>query len=357
MNSQATSTVGEAWRVAMVVPLQGPGGVFGPACEAVSELAAHDLNVDGGVLGREVQIEVVDGGADPQLVARRIDQLITTGTIHAVSGWHISSVRNALAPVIAGRVPYAYPALYEGGERRRDIYCCGETPDRQIAPALRWLRENAGVRRWFIVGDDYVWPRSSVAAVREYARDLGLDLVGHRFVDLGRADMSEAVRAAMASECDAVLMLLVGQDAVEFNRACAALGAADSFLRFSPLMDESMLLGSGADGTRGLFVAASFFSSLVGANAMELTGRYHDLHGPTAPPLSGIAESCYEGLQLLSRLIHRSGQLTDIATSDRVSYDGPRGTVHYRADATVQPVHLAVADGYDFDVLTTLTAF
>ncbi|WP_264012625.1 substrate-binding domain-containing protein [[Mycobacterium] manitobense] len=355
MSSRTSRDAGELWRVAMVVPLQGPGGVFGPSCEAVSRLAVHDLNADGGILGREVQIELVDGGVAPDLVARRIDRLVTAGEVHAVSGWHISSVRNALAPVVAGRVPYAYPALYEGGERRRDIYCCGETPDRQIAPALRWLRDNAGARRWFIVGDDYVWPRSSLAAVRGYARDLDLDIVGRRFVDLGRAEMSGVVKAAMASGCDAVLMLLVGQDAVEFNRACAELGAADHFIRFSPLMDETMLLASGADANRGLFVAASFFRSMVGANAMDLLGHYRQMHGPQAPPLSGIAESCYEGMQLLSQLIHRSGELTDIASGDLVSYDSPRGTVHYHADATVQPIHLAVADGYDFDVLTTLT--
>jgi len=355
VNSHASSDAGDSWRVAMVVPLQGPGGVFGPSCEAVSQLVAHDLNVDGGVLGREVQIEVVDGGADPRLVAQRVDHLVTSGEVHAVSGWHISSVRNALAPVVAGRVPYAYPALYEGGERRRDIYCCGETPDRQVAPALRWLRDNAGVRRWFIVGDDYVWPRSSVAAVRGYAHDLDLEIVGRRFVDLGRAEMSAVVREAVSSRCDAVLMLLVGQDAVAFNRACAELGATESFLRFSPLMDECMLLASGIDATHGLFVAASFFRSMVGADALDLVGRYHRMHGAQAPPLSGIAEACYEGTKLLSRLIHRSGRLVDISTDDVVSYDSPRGTVQYHADATVQPVHLAVADGYDFDVLTTLT--
>jgi urea transport system substrate-binding protein len=134
------------------------------------------------------------------------------------------------------------------------------------------------------------------------------------------------------------------------------LEADQAFLRFSPLMDETMLMASGEGGTRGLFVAASYFRSMIGANAMELVGRYLNLHGVDAPPLSGIAESCYEGPQLLARLIHRAGRLTDVGTSDCVAYESPRGTVQFRADdATIQPVHLAVADGYDFDVLTTLT--
>lgn len=354
VNARSARVRAEQWRLAMVVPLQGPGGVFGPACEAVSQLVAHDINAAGGVLGREVHVEIIDGGADPAAVAREVDGLITAGSIDAVSGWHISSVRNALAPVVAHRVPYAYPALYEGGERRRDIYCCGETPDSQIAPALRWIRDNVGVRRWFVVGDDYVWPRSSMAAVRRYSRELGLQIVGRRFVDLGRADMAGVVGDALASGCEGVLMLLVGQDAVEFNRACAELGADESFVRFSPLMDESMLLASGEGGTRGLFVAASFFRSMVGAGPMDLLTRYQDLHGQNAPPLGGVAESCYEGPQLLARLIDRAGRLTEIASSERLSYETPRGTVQFAAEATLQPVHLAVADGFDFDVLTTL---
>jgi len=340
----------------MVIPLQGPGGVFGAACEAVSHLVARDLNAAGGVLGREVVIDFVDGGAAPARVAAEVGALIAAGRVDAVSGWHISSVRNALAPLVAGRVPYAYPALYEGGEGRPDIFCCGETPDRQISPALRWLRDNLGVRRWFVVGDDYVWPRSSMAAVRHYAHTLDLEIVGERLVALGSEDMLGVAGAALASGCNGVLMLLVGQDAIAFNRACAELGADDSFIRFSPLMDENMLLASGEEGTRGLFAAAAYFRSMVGAASMELIGRYREMHGTHAPPLSGVAESCYEGATLLAHLIAKAGRLTDIASPDRLSYESPRGTIHFEPHSTAQPVHLAAANTFDFDVLATLPA-
>jgi ABC-type branched-subunit amino acid transport system substrate-binding protein len=338
----------------MVIPLQGPGGVFGPACAAVSHLVARDLNAAGGVLGREVIVDIVDGGAAPSRVAADVNAMIAAGAVDAVSGWHISSVRNALAPIVAGRVPYAYPALYEGGEARPNIFCCGETPDRQISPALRWLRDNLGVRRWFVVGDDYVWPRSSMAAVRHYAHALDLDIVGERLVALGSDDMLRVAGEAMSSGCDAVLMLLVGQDAIAFNRACAELGAHESFLRFSPLMDENMLLASGAEGTCGLFAAAAYFRSMVSPASMDLIGGYREMHGPYAPPLSGIAESCYEGATLLAHLIAKAGRLGDIATSERLTYESPRGTIHFDPRSTVQPVHLAAANVFDFDVLATL---
>jgi hypothetical protein len=87
---------------------------------------------------------------------------------------------------------------------------------------------------------------------------------------------------------------------------------------------------------------------------MELIGRYRDLHGPHAPPLSGIAESCYEGATLLAHLIAKAGRLTDITAADRLSYESPRGTIHFDPQSTVQPVHLAAATAFDFDVLATL---
>lgn len=343
------------WRLGMVVPLQGPAGLFGPSCEAVGELVAHDLNAAGGVLGRQVRIEVVDGGAHPAAVAADVKRLIDEDRIDAVSGWHISSVRNALAPVVVGRVPYSYPALYEGGERRRGIYCCGETPDQQIAPALRWMRDNLGIRKWFVVGDDYVWPRTSLAEVRRYVRALSLDLVGGSFVALGHGDIDRLVDKVAQSRCDAVLMLLVGQDAVEFNRTFARRGLQDEKLRFSPLMDENMLIASGHDATRGLFVAASYFRSMVGRNSMELLDRYLDVNGSSAPALGSAAESCYEGAYFLAEMIRRAGDPLDIdAVADGVAYESPRGTVEFLEHRTSQPVHLAVASGVDFEIVTTL---
>ena len=346
----------DPWRIAMVIPLQGPAGLFGPSCEAIAELAAHELNAAGGILGREVALEIVDGGAAPSVVAGELDRLIAAGRVDAVSGWHISSVRNALAPVVAGRVPYAYTPLYEGGETRPGIFCSGETPRVQIAPALRWLRDNLGARRWFVVGDDYVWPRRSSAAIRRFAHELDLCITGEAFIELG-GDVATLVTRAAAARCDGVLMLLVGQDAVDFNRRFAALGLHDRLLRFSPLMEENMLLASGSSATAGLFVSAAYFRSMVNADAMDLLGRYVRLHGPDAPPLNNAAESCYEGLHTLAALTRRAGTggLTELnAAIDGVAYDGPRGTVEFHGQQAAQHVHLAAAAGLDFEVITRL---
>ncbi len=358
VRNTATRAEAEILRIAMVIPLQGPAGLLGPSCEAVTDLALHEFNGADGILGRQVAAEIVDGGAEPRAVAAEVGRLVASGAVHAVSGWHISSVRNALAPVLAGRVPYVYTALHEGGgEAGRGPLCTGETPHLQIRPALAWLRDNLGARRWFIVGNDYVWPRRTVRAVTRFAGELGLRVVGEHFVALGAGATARAIPLIERSGCDGVLMLLVGQDAAEFNRAFARHGLHERFVRFSAMLEENMLMASGHAATRNLFTAAAYFRSLANADTMDLLGRYTARHGRAAPPLNVAAESCYEGLNSLAQLARRAGSLRphDLdRVVDGVAYHGPRGTVEFHGRQAAQSVYLAVADGYDFNVIARL---
>lgn len=347
----------DAFRVGVVVPIQGPAGIFGPSCESVATLAAARTNAAGGVLGRPVEIQVIDGGATPRQVAGEVKRLTDAGALDAVTGWHISAVRHQLTKAIKGRIPYVYTSLYEGGETSPGVYCSGETPRNQLEPALRWMRDHAGIRTWCIVGDDYVWPRVSAAATRKYADELGLLIKDEIYVPYGTRDFTAPVERTMQSGADGVLMLLVGQDAVQFNRAFAARGLHEEMVRFSPLMEENMLLASGHAATQRLFVAASYFRSLATEGALELMGDYVRTFGPSAPPLNNAAESCYEGIQTLVSLAERAGSIETRqiqAVSETVGYDGPRGVMQMRRGHLTQQVYLAMADGYEFDVIAAL---
>lgn len=354
---ERSRNTGDAFRIALVVPIQGPAGMFGPSCEAVATLAASQVNESGGLLGRPVELHVVDGGARPSEVASEVALLLDTGLVDGVTGWHISAVRNQLTKVIEGRVPYVYTSLYEGGETTPGVFCVGETPQSQVEPALRWLRDMVGVRRWCIVGDDYIWPRASASATIGFARKLGLDIVDQVYVPFGTQDFSAAVEQTKKSSAEGVLMFLVGQDAVHFNRLFAREGLDEQMIRFSPLMEENMLLASGTSATKRLFVAASYFRSLATGGAMDLMGDYVAAFGSSAPPLNNMAESCYEGIQTLAALVRRAGSAQTrriLAVSESVGYDGPRGAMQMRDAHLSQQVHLALAEGFEFDVIGAL---
>ena len=347
----------EVLSVALVVPLQGPAGIFGPSCELCAQLAAAEINAGSGLLGREVRLRVVDGGGPPAAVAGQVDALISAGEADAVTGWHISAVRQAVAPRIAGRVPYVYTPLYEGGERSPWVFLTGETPVRQLRPALRWFAGELLVRRWVIVGNDYVWPRVSARSVRRFLQQLNGEVCDEIYVPLGTTDFGDVLARVAASRCHGVLMLLVGGDAVAFNRAFCRAGLDRDLIRFSPLMDENMLLASGPAATRALFAAAGYFGTLATAASLDFAGRYHTRFGPTAPALNSLGESCYEGIRLLAELARAAGSLDVrrlLAVCEGLGYDGPRGPVEIRERHLMPRVFLAVADGLEFDVLHRL---
>ncbi|MEU6277800.1 substrate-binding domain-containing protein [Streptomyces populi] len=359
LHSPEWSTVDDSTlNVALVYPMQGPAGIFGPACEACARLAAEEVNKAGGVLGKELRLLEVDGGARPEKVADEVGALVATGAVHGVTGWHISSVRQVVAPRIAHRVPYVYTALYEGGERTDGVFMTSETPDWQLQPAMRLLAGTRRVRRWFVVGNNYVWPRHTARAARRYARALrGGRVCGEAYLPLGTEDFVDVLRRIEHADADGVLMLLVGSDAVRFNRAFAASGLDQRCLRLSTLMDENMLMASGPGATGDLFSTAGFFASLADRNTLDFHGRYADRFGFEAPVPGSLGESCYEGVMLLASLIERARTLDVSAISaaaETVSYEGPRGLLHLHDRHVRQRIYLAEAAGPDFNVLARL---
>ena len=320
----------QALEIALLIPLHGSAGIYGPSCELCAELAAEEVNAQGGLLARPLRLRVVDASEPPRAVAATVRALVDSRSVDAVVGWHISAVRRAVAPAIAGRVPYVYTALYEGGEHSRGVFLVGETPGRQLLPAMRWLGDEHGVRRWCIVGNDYVWPRGTAAAAHRYAPLCNGQICDEVFVPLGTRAFGEVVRRVERQRADAVLMLLVGQDAVEFNRAFARAGLQDGCRRLSTLIEENTLLASGADSTAGICATAAYFESLLTPESMDFGRRYARRFGVDAPTLNSPAESCYEGILLLAALV-RSARRLDVdalcAVADHVSYAGPRGEV------------------------------
>lgn len=349
----------DAFRIGLAIPLQGPGGIFGPSCEAVAELAVAQLNATDGILGRRVEIEVLDAGAPVEEFCDRTLQSVQLGAVHAVVGWHISSVRQHMSPLLAQmNVPYVYTSLHEGAAGE-PVLCSGETPAVQVVPGLSWLREHLGLRRWAIVGSDYVWPRRTARAVHAYAEASDSKVVGEFYVRYGCRDFTGVLRNLDTSNADAVIMLMVGRDAVLFNRQFAANGMQERVVRFSPLMEENMLLASGGSATGNLYVAAAYFNSLATSSALDFTGAYLDRFGPHAPALNNAAESCYEGILALAASANTvqsvdSHQILAAIENRGVSYNGPRGTVHLGVGRSRQQVHIARADHYDFDVIGML---
>lgn len=343
--------------IALVVPLSGPAGMFGPSCETSAQMAVEDVNALGGVLDRPVRIHTVDAGAPLSALSNEIGRLISQQKVDAVVGWHLSNARQVITPHTAGRVPYVYTTFYEGGENTGGVYMVGETPRQQLFPALDWLRENRGLKRWCIVGNDYVWPRETARVTKDYMRQHGIDFLGEAFVPLGGRDFGDVLELIRTSRADGVLVLMVGADNAAFNRAFARAGLDQNHIRLSLMIGEDVLCASGSRGTEGLYTACGYFESVLTPENMGFGARYQRRFGNAAPALNNIGESCYEGLLLLSALAGTARSL-EVAAIDKVTstvaYQGPRGEVAMHGSHTVQPVYLAESHDLEFHVIAEL---
>ncbi len=344
----------QATRVGVVVPTSGTLGMLAPAALKCASLAVAELNTAGGILGRPVELVVVDGGRPAAAVAADVAGLVRDRALTAVVGTHASDVRVATVRAVGGMVPYVYTPPYEGGETTPGVFLLGETPDRQLRPVLHWLVERRRVRRWFLLGNDYVWPRRVHAAARRYLTAAGARVVAERHVPRGIADPAPLVEMVGAAGVDAVLLSLVGSDLVAFNRVFAASPYGGRVLRLCGALEENGLLGVGGDSSGELYAAMGYFAAVGTESSLAFGERYTARFGAHAPVLNGHGESCYDGVRLLAALAERARSLAPAAmdaVADGTTVVGGRGRVTVRDRHVDQPVYLARADGLDFDVV------
>lgn len=339
--------------IALVVPMQGPTGIYGPSCLAYGDLAVDQLNASGGIAGREVELVVVDAGRPAEAVAADVASLVVSGRVDAIAGWHISAVRQAITRRVGGQVVYAFAAMHEGSDDTPGVFMIGERPANQLLPAARWMRAQHGVSRWAVVGNDYVFPRVTVATARRALLETGSQIIQETFVPLGTADFAPVLAQLRHAEIDGVIMLLMGQDAVHFNRQFSRAGLSETLPRLSPAVEENTLLAGGTGANQQLYAAAAFFDTMRNTETDLLAQQYAARWGPYAPAANAVGQSCFEALHFLARLARQCGSLSVDAAArlpDGFFYESPRGLMRLRGNLVDQDVFVARADGMEFRV-------
>jgi ABC-type branched-subunit amino acid transport system substrate-binding protein len=342
--------------VAVMLPMSGPAGLFGPSAKACAELAVQTINARGGVLGRNISAMFGDAGLPPAEASQAALKLWKGSGAHAVIGMHDSAVRGALVGLFKGQVPYFYTPVYEGGECARGTYVNGETPQQQLEPVIPWLAAERKPRKWYMIGNDYIWGRNTNAAAKGYIAKTGAQVVGDEYLPFTVDNFDSSLTRIRDSGADAVLVSLVGGASVGFNKAFASMGLADKAIRLGTLIEENTLAGIGAANARNLYSSAGYFANIQTPAAKAFSEAYFKRFGAQAPALNGLAESVYEGFLMLEAMAVRAksvevGKLDP--ASEGASYNGPRGAVTMRARHVEQDVYLADVDDKGFRVVKT----
>ena len=340
----------ESFVVGLLIPVSGPLAMLGPSALACGRLAGEAWNRAGGSLGREVRLAVLDAGAPSARLDDEVATLLDNDELDAIVALGTTPVGHRVSEIIGARVPMIFTTQFEGTGLPRWVHAIGETPDRQLLPAVQWMSEHRRVRRWYLLGNDYSWPRCAQRKVAERIRGLGGSVAAERYVALGERDFDRVVEEIAHSSADAVLVSLIGSDSVHMCRAFAAADLPGRVLRLSSSIEENALLGMGHRNTEGLFAVSGYFATIGSEANARFKERYHGRFGDRAPTLNSLAQSVYEGLVHLRR---QCGETTDnddspLSSVRSVRRPGPRS-------APAECVYLAEADGLALRVIQDLS--
>ncbi len=297
-------------------------------------LAADEINTAGGIMGKQIKFIQEDGQSEPTVFAEKINKLLTEDKVAAVFGGWTSASRKAMLPVVeADNGLLFYPVQYEGLEASKNIYYTGATTNQQIIPAMDFLKSK-GVKTLFLAGSDYVFPRTANKIIKQYAKVLGIQIVGEEYVPLNSDDWTTQVAKIAAAKPDFVFNTINGSSNVGFIKAYheAGLGATKSPI-ISVSIAEEEAPSMGVDLT-GQFAAWNYFESVDSPANKTFIAAFQAKYGkqrPTSDPM----EAAYTSLYLYKNMVEKAKSFcVDAvnAASAGVSFDAPEGTVTIDGD-------------------------
>ena len=167
--SSCVDTSGDTVKIGFLNSLSGTMAISEQTVRDSLDLAAEEINADGGVLGKQLEIVAEDGASEPTVFAEKAEKLISSDCVAAVFGGWTSSSRKAMLPVFESKDSLLfYPVQYEGLEASPNIFYTGATTNQQIMPGMDYLKEQ-GKKKIFLVGSDYVFPRTANKEIDAYA--------------------------------------------------------------------------------------------------------------------------------------------------------------------------------------------
>jgi urea transport system substrate-binding protein len=303
----------------------------------VELFAIDEINRAGGILGRPVEAIVEDPRSNlNNLFPRRARKLLEEDRVSVVFGCWTSRARKAVLPVMEELNGLLfYPLQYEGNESSRSIVYLGSTPNQQILPAIDWLRSAAGggKRRFFLVGSDYVFPRTASYIIARHLEATVPDatIVGTRYEPLGAKDFGGVVAAIKSAEADVVVNMINGDSNVAFFNELAKQGMAASAV---PVLSTSVAedeLRSFLPGVvEGHLAAWSYFQTLRDPRNREFVRRYQEEYG-VERVLDDPMVSAYCAVHLWKQAVEVAGSpepdAVRAALARSIEFSGPGGPI------------------------------
>jgi urea transport system substrate-binding protein len=244
-------------------------------------------------------------------------------------GW-TSASRKAMLPVFEGNDGLLfYPVQYEGLEASPNIFYTGATTNQQIIPALDYLKEE-GLTKVYLVGSDYVFPRTANKIIKAYAEANGLEILGEDYLPLGDTNVQTIVSNVISAKPQVVFNTLNGDSNVAFFKELKAKGnTPDQIQTISVSVAEEEVTGIGLDNIEGHLVAWNYYQLTDLPANEEFVAAFKAEYGDervTADPI----EAGYNAVYIWAAAAEAAGSFDVAAVKEAakgITLDTPEGEI------------------------------
>lgn len=295
------------------------------------KLAIEQINASGGILGRQIKVIQEDGASDWPTFAEKSHKLLENDHVATVFGCWTSASRKAVLPVFEkdNGLLY-YPTFYEGLEQSHNVFYTGQEATQQILAGLNWAHDKLGAKTFYLVGSDYIWPRTSMKIARKHIENvLHGKVVGEEYYPLGSTQFGSLINKIKLKKPDLVFGAVVGGSNVAWFKQLNAAGLTfkkQPMLTISVTEDE--VLGIGGENVEGLYSSMKYFQSLDLPGNKKFVDAFKAKYGKDAV-IGDVTESAYLGPWLWKRAVEAAGSFDVdkvVAASPGIEWkDSPHG--------------------------------
>ena len=289
-------------------------------------MLVDEQNKKGGLLGKEIEAVVVDPASNWPLFAEKARELIEKDKVAAVFGCWTSVSRKSVLPVFEELNNLLfYPVQYEGEESSKNIFYTGAAPNQQAIPAVDYLMNELGVKRWVLAGTDYVYPRTTNKILQAYLKSKGVgdaDIMIN-YTPFGHSDWQSIVadikKFGTTGKKTAVVSTINGDANVPFYKELGNQSiTADNIPVIAFSVGEEELSGIETKPLVGHLAAWNYFMSFDAPANDEFIENWHAFIKNPKRVTNDPMEAHYIGFNMWVKAVEKAGTTSPGAVQDAI---------------------------------------
>ena len=309
VNSTGLAVTKDTVKVGILHSLTGTMAISETGAQEAEKLAIKQINDMGGILGRKIEVIQEDGASDWPTFAEKSRKLLVQDKVAAVFGCWTSASRKAALPVFEKENGLLYyPTFYEGLEQSHNVIYTGQEATQQILAGLDWVKKEKKAKTFYLIGSDYIWPRTSMKIARKHIENvLGGKVVGEEYKPLGNTQFGSTINKIRLKKPDVIYAAVVGGSNVAWFKqlkAAGITGKKQTLLTISVTEDE--VLGIGGQNLVGFYSVMKYFQSQDNPNNNKFVKEFKKMWGSDSV-IGDVTQAAYLGPWLWKAAVEKAG--------------------------------------------------